>query len=251
MLETDTALPWAGHTSRYAAPDILQAISAHRLSLLFVNTRSQAELLFQELWRLNQDNLPIALHHGSLDATRRRKVEAAMAAGALRAVVSTSTLDLGVDWGEVDLVIKSGHQRERAGCSSVSVGPIIASKRHRGRCWCRPITSRSLNVAPQSRPPKRECTMPRRIGPVRWTCWPNTCGAWPAAARLDPAASIAKCAAPNPMQVSTRQNFDRVLDFVATGGYALRAYERYARLRRIGARTDSASPTQGWRNNTA
>jgi ATP-dependent Lhr-like helicase len=76
MLQTDAALPWAGHTTRYAAPDILRAIRAHRLSLLFVNTRSQAELLFQELWRLNEDNLPIALHHGSLDATRRRKVEA-------------------------------------------------------------------------------------------------------------------------------------------------------------------------------
>ena len=57
------------------------------LSLVFVNTRSQAELLFQELWRINDDSLPIALHHGSLDAARRRKVEAAMAAGTLKAVV--------------------------------------------------------------------------------------------------------------------------------------------------------------------
>ena len=54
------------------------------LSLLFVNTRSQAELLFQELWRMNEHNLPIALHHGSLDAARRRKVEAAMAPVALQ-----------------------------------------------------------------------------------------------------------------------------------------------------------------------
>ena len=60
---------------------------APALSLVFVNTRSQAELLFQELWRINDDSLPIALHHGSLDAARRRKVEAAMAAGALKAVV--------------------------------------------------------------------------------------------------------------------------------------------------------------------
>ena len=75
---------------------------------MFVNTRSQAELMFQELWRVNDDSLPIALHHGSLDAARRRKVEAAMAAGALKAVVCTSTLDLGIDWGDVDLVINVG-----------------------------------------------------------------------------------------------------------------------------------------------
>ena len=78
------------------------------MALLFVNTRSQAELIFQELWRINTEGLPIALHHGSLDATQRRKVEAAMAAGKLRAVVCTSTLDLGIDWGDVDLVVHIG-----------------------------------------------------------------------------------------------------------------------------------------------
>ena len=49
---------------------------------MFVNTRAQAELMFGALWRLNRDNLPIALHHGSLAVEQRRKVEAAMAAGA-------------------------------------------------------------------------------------------------------------------------------------------------------------------------
>ncbi|MEM9357099.1 MAG: DEAD/DEAH box helicase, partial [Pseudomonadota bacterium] len=67
ILETEEALPWSGHTSRYAVPDLYTQIKAHRLTLLFVNTRSQAELLFQELWRINDDDLPIGLHHGSLD----------------------------------------------------------------------------------------------------------------------------------------------------------------------------------------
>ena len=57
---------------------------------------------------MNEDTLAIALHHGSLDVGQRRKVEAAMAAGKLRAVVCTSTLDLGIDWGDVDLVIHVG-----------------------------------------------------------------------------------------------------------------------------------------------
>ena len=78
------------------------------MTLIFVNTRSQAEMIFQQLWGMNDDNLAIALHHGSLDVGQRRKVEDAMAAGRLRAVVATSSLDLGIDWGDVDLVINVG-----------------------------------------------------------------------------------------------------------------------------------------------
>ncbi len=101
-------MPWSGHSARYAMHEIYRAIQNHRTSLVFVNTRMQAELVFQELWRINEAELPIALHHGSLDKARRRKVEAAMAEGRIRAVVATSTLDLGIDWGDVDLVINIG-----------------------------------------------------------------------------------------------------------------------------------------------
>ena len=108
ILESEARLPWAGHTARYAFPDVYQRIKAHRTTLIFVNTRWQAEMTFSELWRINEDSLPIALHHGSLDRGQRRKVEAAMVRGELRAVVATSTLDLGIDWGDVDLVIHVG-----------------------------------------------------------------------------------------------------------------------------------------------
>jgi Lhr-like helicase len=108
MLASDEHLPWAGHSARYALGELYALIKAHRTTLVFVNTRSQAEGIFQDLWHLNDDNLAIALHHGSLDVAQRRKVEAAMAAGRLRAVVCTSSLDLGVDWGDVDLVINVG-----------------------------------------------------------------------------------------------------------------------------------------------
>ena len=108
ILESASRVPWQGHTALYALPEVYEAIKAHKTTLLFVNTRWQAELLFQELWRVNEDALAIALHHGSLDRSQRRKVEAAMAAGKLRAVVATSTLDLGIDWGDVDLVIHVG-----------------------------------------------------------------------------------------------------------------------------------------------
>jgi ATP-dependent Lhr-like helicase len=108
ILKSRVELPWAGHSARYALPEIYETIRAHRMSLMLVNTRSQAEMLFHELWRYNDENLAIALHHGSLDVAQRRKVEAAMVAGKLRAVVCTSTLDLGIDWGVVDLVINVG-----------------------------------------------------------------------------------------------------------------------------------------------
>ncbi len=108
VLDTDTRIPWAGHMARHVMPDIYQAIKKANLTLVFVNTRAQAEATFQDLWRLNDDVLPIALHHGSLDVAQRRKVEAAMARGDLKAVVCTSTLDLGIDWGDVDLVVQVG-----------------------------------------------------------------------------------------------------------------------------------------------
>ena len=101
-------LPWAGHSARHAFPQIYELIKQHKTTLVFVNTRSQAEMIFQELWRINDDTLAIALHHGSLDVAQRRKVEDAMTAGRLRAVVCTSSLDLGIDWGDVDLVINVG-----------------------------------------------------------------------------------------------------------------------------------------------
>src|SRR5208282_2729954 len=101
-------MPWSGHMALHAMPEVMRAIRAAGCTIVFVNTRAQAELVFQALWRLNDDNLPIALHHGSLAAEQRRKVEAAMARGALKAVVATSSLDLGIDWGAVDLVIQVG-----------------------------------------------------------------------------------------------------------------------------------------------
>ncbi len=108
VMDSEERIPWSGHSARHAWREVYEAIKNAHMTLVFVNTRSQAEMTFQALWRLNEDNLPIALHHGSLDVERRRKVEAAMTDGRLRAVVCTSTLDLGIDWGDVDLVIQIG-----------------------------------------------------------------------------------------------------------------------------------------------
>src|SRR5690606_28599223 len=94
-------VPWAGHLARHAMGDLWVAIRRATPARIYVNRRSQAGRTLRQLWRTTDANLPIALRHGSLATERRRKVEAAMAKGALRAVVSTSTLDLGIDWGAV------------------------------------------------------------------------------------------------------------------------------------------------------
>ncbi len=108
MILPQGRLPWSGHMGLFSAPDILERIRAAGMTIVFVNTRAQAELLFQEIWKLNEETLPIAIHHGSLELEQRQRVEAAMADGRLRAVVATSSLDLGIDWGGVDQVLQVG-----------------------------------------------------------------------------------------------------------------------------------------------
>ena len=231
MLETEAPLPWAGHTSRYAvARDLRGHQGAPTLSLVFVNTRSQAELLFQELWRVNDDGLPIALHHGSLDAARRRKVEAAMAAGTLKAVVCTSTLDLGIDWGDVDLVINVG-------------APKGASRliQRVGRANHRLDESSRALLVPANRFEVLECRAAIDAAaagahdaavsvPARSMCWPSTCGARPARVPSNPTCSIAKSPPPRPMLRSTRRRSTASSISSPPAATRCRAYERYARL---------------------
>ena len=231
ILEIDEPVPWSGHTTLYAVHDIYKAIAAHRLSLLFVNTRMQAELLFQELWRINDQDLPIALHHGSLDAAQRRKVEAAMAAGTIKAVVATSTLDLGIDWGDIDLVIHVGAPKgasrfiQRIGRSNhrldePSQAILVPSNRFEV-LECRA----ALDAAEAG---AQDAVLSRRGGlDVLAQHVLGTACAGP----FDPDALFAEVRSASPYAALARTSFDRVVDFVATGGYALKSYDRFARLR--------------------
>jgi ATP-dependent helicase Lhr and Lhr-like helicase len=200
MLDTARA-PALGRPFRALRLPRSTSDQAHKTTLVFVNTRSQAEMLFQELWRINEDNLPIALHHGSLDVAQRRKVEAAMAAGKLRAiVVCTSTLDLGIDWGDVDLVINVGAPK----------GASRAAAAHRPR---QPPARRAVARDPGAGQPLRGAGMPRRArgrGAGAQDTPPLRTGAldvlaqhvlgWPAPSRSMPTNSTTRCAAPRPMR---------------------------------------------------
>ena len=108
LLPIEERVPWGGHAGRWAVGQLYEAIRANRTTLVFTNTRFLAEFIFQCLWEANEDKLPIGVHHGSLSKEARRRVEDAMAAGELRALVCTASLDLGVDWGDIDLVVQMG-----------------------------------------------------------------------------------------------------------------------------------------------
>jgi ATP-dependent Lhr-like helicase len=230
VLLSEGSVPWVGHTAHHAMPEVYDAIRRARTALVFVNTRFQAEFAFQELWRLNDDGLPIALHHGSLSAEQRRKVEAAMARGQLRAVVCTSTLDLGIDWGDVDLVIQLASPK---GASRMV--QRIGRANHR-----LDEPSRALFV-PANRFEMLECQAAREaIAENALDSEPPHAGA------LDVLAQhIMGCACSEPFDLEVLydeirtagpyrelswEDYEQVVDFVATGGYALRVYDRFARI---------------------
>jgi ATP-dependent Lhr-like helicase len=231
MLDTRERLPWAGHTARHALSEVYDLIGRNKTTLVFVNTRSQAEMLFQDLWRMNDDGLAIALHHGSLDVGQRRKVEDAMAAGKLRGVVCTSSLDLGVDWGDVDLVINIGAPKgasrlmQRIGRANhrideASRAVLVPANRFEVLECAVAIDAIAENA--QDTPPLRTGALDVLAQHVLG----RACGEPFLADELYPEVLTAA-----PYSGLTRADFDDVVDFVATGGYALKSYERFARIR--------------------
>ncbi len=230
MLETPEPPPWAGGGGRYAIRAILDEVRRHRTTLIFHNTRAQAELFFRDLWMANDEGLPIAIHHGSLAREQRQRVEAAMVAGELRAVVCTGTLDLGIDWGNVDLVIQVGAPK-----NVKRLVQRIGRANHRYNA-----PSKALLV-PANRFEVVECVAaleavrahdldgdPRGPGPRDVLCQHILATA--AAGPFEADALFAEVRTAAPYAGLTRADFDACLDFAATGGYALRAYDRYQRL---------------------
>ncbi|MDO5705987.1 MAG: ligase-associated DNA damage response DEXH box helicase [Paracoccus sp. (in: a-proteobacteria)] len=234
MLPTRTAPPWAGGGGRYAVPDVLDAVRDARTTIIFINTRAQAELFFQAIWAANDDNLPIGLHHGSLSHEARARVEAAMAAGELRAVVATGSLDLGIDWGNVDLVIQVGAPK--------NVKRLV---QRIGRANHRYNAPSRARIVPANRFEVIECVAALQAvaegdldgdgrGPVAASGGLDvlcqqillTACAGPFAAD----ALFAEVTTAGPYRALSRADFDACVDFCATGGYALRGYDRWQRL---------------------
>lgn len=230
VLVSGGRVPWAGHTAEHAMAEVYEIIKSSKTALVFVNTRFQAEFAFQRLWELNEDDLPIALHHGSLSAEQRRKVEAAMARGELRAVVCTSTLDMGIDWGDVDLVIQLAAPK---GASRMV--QRIGRANHR-----LDEPSRALFV-PASRFEMLECRAaadailenhldgdPPRVGTLD-TLAQHVMGC-ACSEPFDMLALYEEVRSAGPYADLTWEDFETVVDFVSTGGYALRTYDKFRRI---------------------
>ena len=233
IIDAQDRLPWGGHMGQHAVPEVYNIIRQHKTSIVFVNTRAQAELTFDGLWRINEENLAIGLHHGSLAVEQRRKVEAAMSAGKLRAVVATSSLDLGIDWGDVDLVIQMGAPKgvsrlmQRIGRanhrldepSRAMIAPANRFEVLESLAALEAIEARELDGDP-ARPACLDVLAQHIVG---------TACAQP----IDREAFFHEVRRAQPYRDLPRKDFDDTFDFVATGGYALAAYEKWHRLKQL------------------
>ncbi|MGE6698185.1 ligase-associated DNA damage response DEXH box helicase [Hyphomonas sp. NPDC076900] len=230
ILVSRERIPWSGHSGRFAVPEVYEAIQGATMTLVFVNTRSQAELLFQELWAANEDGLPIALHHGSLARDQRERVEAAMAAGKLKAVVCTSTLDLGIDWGEVDLVIQMGAPKgaarliQRIGRSNhrmdeASEAILVPTNRFEV------LECRAAEAAVEAGEIDGEGPRNGALDILAQHVMGRACGEG-----FHLAALYDEIRRAQPYRDLDWETFERIADFVATGGYALKTYDRFHRI---------------------
>ncbi|MCB1431867.1 MAG: ligase-associated DNA damage response DEXH box helicase [Alphaproteobacteria bacterium] len=231
ILNSVEHVPWSGHSALYAIPEIYGEIRKSRMTLVFVNTRSQAEMIFQSLWEANDEHLPIALHHGSLDVGQRRKVEAAMGEGRLRAVVCTSTLELGIDWGDVDLVIHVGAPKgssrllQRIGRSNhrldlPSEALLVPSNRFEV------LECEAALQAAKANAQDTDYPMVQKLDVLAQHILGRSC-----AGPFDPNELFSEVSSAWTYRNLSRADFDKAVDYVATGGYALKAYERYAKLK--------------------
>ena len=231
MLVTETRPPWSGGGAQYAIGEVLEQVRAHRTTLIFHNTRAQAEIFFHRLWLENEDDLPIGIHHGSLSRDQRERVEAAMVAGELRAIVCTGSLDLGIDWGDVDLVIQVGAPK-----NVKRLVQRIGRANHRYNA-----PSKALLV-PANRFEVVECVAaleaardhdldgePRGPGPLDVLCQHILIRA--CAGPFDADQLFAEVRTVGAYAGLSRAAFDDCLSFCATGGYAFRAYDKWQRLK--------------------
>lgn len=232
LLPEDAIVPWGGHAAIWAIPQLYQLIKRNRTTLVFTNTRFLAEYIFQALWDANDDNLPIGIHHGSLSKEARRKVEGAMARGQLRALVCTASLDLGVDWGDIDCVVQMGAPK-----GSSRLLQRIGRANHRLDCPSRAILvpgnrfefleASAAKDAVDEGQRDGEDFRPGGLDVLAQHVMACAC-----AAPFEEQALLAEVRSSLAFAWVDKTVWDRVLTFVATGGYALRAYEKFKRISR-------------------
>jgi len=230
ILLPEGRVPWSGHSGQYAVPQLIEEIGRNRTTLIFCNTRFLAEFIFQKLWDANDPKYPIGIHHGSLSVEARRKVEGAMAAGELKALVCTASLDLGVDWGDVDCVIQMGAPK-----GSSRLLQRIGRSNHR-----LDVPSKALLV-PGNRFEYLEAQAAfdaveegvrdgEVFRPGGYDVLAQHVMACACAAPFNEAELLDEVRSAMPYSGLDAATFGRVIEFVATGGYALKAYDKFRKL---------------------
>jgi len=243
ILLPEGAVPWAGHSGRYAVHQVMAEVAKNRTTIIFCNTRGLAELIFQELWKVNDLSLPIAIHHGSLDREARQRAEAAMAEGRLRALVATASLDLGLDWGDVDCVIQMGAPK-----GSSRLLQRIGRANHRldepSRALIVPgnrfeyLEARAALDAVEAGERDADRFRPGALDVLAQHVMALACAA---PFREDELLAEVRTAAP--YRWIDAEIFGRLLGFVRDGGYALKSYDRFRRL----APDGPPGPARRWR----
>ncbi|OYW47233.1 MAG: DNA ligase-associated DEXH box helicase [Sphingomonadales bacterium 32-68-7] len=235
LLPEDASVPWGGHAAIWAIPQLYQLIKRNKTTLIFTNTRFLAEFIFQELWNANEDTLPIGIHHGSLGKEARRKVEGAMARGELRALVATASLDLGIDWGDIDCVVQMGAPK-----GSSRLLQRIGRSNHRldqpSRALLVPgnrfefLEAAAAKDAVDQGQRDGEDFRPGGLDVLAQHVMACAC-----AAPFGEAALLAEVRSSLTYARIDEATWQRVLHFVATGGYALEAYDKFRRIVRDAA----------------
>jgi ATP-dependent Lhr-like helicase len=229
--------PWGGHLGLKMLPQVLQRLERAGTTLVFTNTRSQAELWYQAIVSARLDWLTTtAIHHGSIDAKIRRRVEEGLKSGSLRCVVCTSSLDLGVDFPPVEQVLQIGSPKgvarllQRAGRSGHNPGAV-------SRATIVPTLALELLECAAARHAVLRMELEPRTGMTlaldvlaQHLVTLAIGGGFDAAEALD--------------EVRSTQAFERltgvqwawVLDFITRGGSALQGYPQFQRVHIVDSR---------------
>ena len=223
-------VPWAGHSGHHAIPQLIEEIGRNKITLIFCNTRFLAEFIFQKLWDANDPKYAIGIHHGSLSTEARRKIEGAMAEGKLRALVCTASLDLGVDWGDVDCVIQMGAPKgssrllQRIGRSNhrmdePSKAILVPGNRFEY------LEAQAAYDAVREGVRDGEAFQPGSFDVLAQHIMGLAC-----AGPFHDADLLLEVQSAFPYSALDAETFNRVIAFIATGGYSLKAYDKFKKL---------------------
>jgi ATP-dependent Lhr-like helicase len=248
IMEPDNRYPLGGHNPRFAVKDIYDAIKSAKSAIVFVNTRAQTELLFQQLWKINDEGLPIGLYHGSLSRERRQRTEAMIASGKIRAVVSTSALEMGIDWGDIDLILQVGAPKgvsrllQRIGRSNHRLDEPSEAL----MVPCNPLEAVECAVAieaiDEGLRDGEDYTDGAMDVAVQYIV-NRAC-----AGKFKKRQTLNEIRMAWPYRNLKKSDFDLLINFAQDGGYALKAYDRFSRLNETSRGYKISTPQQARRH---